>query len=635
MARVLVLGNAGLDISLAVPRLPERGETLLGDGVSHAPGGKGLNQAVTAARTGILTRFHAPVGRDAQAEEIRSALSVEASLEFDPAPLDHPSDFSLLMVMPDGENSIVSGGPCATSFSASAATDFAVTAEAGDVVVLQGNLTQEATLAALKAASDRGVTTLLNPAPLWWEVGTASALLDDCRREQGRGRGDYRCGRSRERSCRASATRRVDRYHYPRGGGLPGAAGHDDCALPGDAGRCEGHHRLRRYILRRSRRSIDDRSHDRQCDRSGPTGGGDHGNTGGRLCRLAEQAGTRGDFFREMKGIEMTIDVANPLLDIGAMSVALGPAGRRVTVVDRLSVTIDRGRILCVVGESGSGKSVFAMSLMRLISEDICVISADHARLEGEELTDLSERDMLRLRGGKMAMIFQEPMTSLNPVFTIGDQIAEAVRLHQGLSSQAGRQKALAALKQVHIPAAERRLDSYPHELSGGMRQRVMIAMALACEPSLLIADEPTTALDVTIQAQILALLAELRDRTGMGILFITHNLGVVAEIADDVAVMYAGRIVERAPAATLFADAQHPYTLALLAAMPHLDGHAERLEPIPGRMPPPWEATAGCRFAPRCPFADAICSSSRPYAPSVIAMMSPAGARRWRALHE
>jgi len=172
MARVLVLGNAGLDISLAVPRLPERGETLLGDSVSRAPGGKGLNQAVTAARTGILTRFHAPVGRDGQAEEIRLALSVEVSLEFDPAPLDHPSDFSLLMVMPDGENSIVSGGPCATSFSAAAATDFAVTAEAGDVVVLQGNLTQEATLAALKAASDRGATTLLNPAPLWWEVGS-------------------------------------------------------------------------------------------------------------------------------------------------------------------------------------------------------------------------------------------------------------------------------------------------------------------------------------------------------------------------------------------------------------------------------------------------------------------------------
>jgi oligopeptide/dipeptide ABC transporter ATP-binding protein len=318
-------------------------------------------------------------------------------------------------------------------------------------------------------------------------------------------------------------------------------------------------------------------------------------------------------FSPETKGIAMMIDVIDPLLDIEAMSVALGPVGRRVTVVDRLSLTIGRGRILCVVGESGSGKSVFAMSLMRLFSEEICVISADHARLEGEELTGLGERDMLRLRGGKMAMIFQEPMTSLNPVFTIGDQIAEAVRLHQGLSPRAAREKALAALKQVHIPAAERRLDSYPHELSGGMRQRVMIAMALACEPSLLIADEPTTALDVTIQAQILALLAELRDRTGMGILFITHNLGVVAEIADDVAVMYAGRIVERAPAATLFADAQHPYTLALLAAMPHLDGHVERLEPIPGRMPPPWDAAKGCRFAPRCPFADAVCAEQPP----------------------
>jgi peptide/nickel transport system ATP-binding protein len=204
-------------------------------------------------------------------------------------------------------------------------------------------------------------------------------------------------------------------------------------------------------------------------------------------------------------------------------------------------------------------------------------------------------------------------MTSLNPVFTVGDQIAEAVRLHQNLPAAAARQKVLAALRQVHIAAPEQRFDAYPHELSGGMRQRVMIAMALACEPSLLIADEPTTALDVTIQAQILALLRELRDRTGMGILFITHNLGVVAEIADDVAVMYAGRIVERAPAAALFNDAQHPYTLALLAAMPHLDKSAQRLEPIPGRMPPPAEAIEGCRFAPRCPFATAPCAAPQP----------------------
>ena len=298
MARVLVLGNAGLDISLAVPRLPERGETLLGDGVQSRAGRQGTQSSRDRRYERVFcTQFHAPVGRDAQAEEIRSALSVEASLEFDPAALDHPSDFSLLMVMPDGENSIVSGGPCATSFSA---------ADSDKPSPSRGSRRccrpSRKPYAGSNACSSQGCfgsrrhDTAQSGAAV---VGgrTASALLDDSRREQGRGRGDYRCGRSGECSCRASATRRVDRYHYPRGGGLPGAAGYDDCALPGDAGRCEGHHRLRRYILRRSRRSIDDRSHDRQCDRSGPTGGGDHGNTGGRLCRLAEQAGTRGHFF--------------------------------------------------------------------------------------------------------------------------------------------------------------------------------------------------------------------------------------------------------------------------------------------------------------------------------------------------
>jgi oligopeptide/dipeptide ABC transporter ATP-binding protein len=297
------------------------------------------------------------------------------------------------------------------------------------------------------------------------------------------------------------------------------------------------------------------------------------------------------------------------LLDIDRMSVELGPPGQRVRIVRDISISLARGKITCIVGESGSGKSVFAMSLMRLIAEEISSITADRALFEGEDLTSLNERDLQRLRGGRMAMIFQEPMTSLNPVFTIGDQIAEAVQLHQKVSSRQARDKALAALQSVHIPAAERRLDTYPHELSGGMRQRVMIAMALACEPSLLIADEPTTALDVTIQAQILALLLELRERSGMGILFITHNLGVVAEIADDVAVMYAGRVIEKAPAASLFANAQHPYTLALLAAMPHLNGSVDRLEPIHGRMPPPWEQEIGCRFAPRCPFAADECT--------------------------
>ncbi|TBF71317.1 ABC transporter ATP-binding protein (plasmid) [Rhizobium leguminosarum] len=295
------------------------------------------------------------------------------------------------------------------------------------------------------------------------------------------------------------------------------------------------------------------------------------------------------------------------------MSVELGPLGQRVRIVRDLSISLARGKITCIVGESGSGKSVFAMSLMRLMAEEISSITAERALFEGEDLTGLDERDMLRLRGGRMAMIFQEPMTSLNPVFTIGDQIAEAVQLHQKVSAREAREKALAALQSVHIPAAERRLDAYPHELSGGMRQRVMIAMALACEPSLLIADEPTTALDVTIQAQILALLLELRERSGMGILFITHNLGVVSEIADDVAVMYAGRIIEKAPAATLFADAQHPYTLALLAAMPHLNSSVDRLEPIHGRMPPPWEPESGCSFAPRCPFAADECAKLPP----------------------
>jgi oligopeptide/dipeptide ABC transporter ATP-binding protein len=298
-----------------------------------------------------------------------------------------------------------------------------------------------------------------------------------------------------------------------------------------------------------------------------------------------------------------------PVLELEGFSVALGPAGRRVRVVDDLSLTLHPGRITCLVGESGSGKSVTAMALMRLLAPGQFAIEAARLRFEGRDIAGLDERGMARLRGNRMAMIFQEPMTSLNPVFTIGDQVGEALRVHRGLTAAEARARALELLRQVQIPAPERRLDAYPHQLSGGMRQRVMIAMALACEPALLIADEPTTALDVTIQAQILALLAALRARHGTGILFITHNLGVVAEIADEVAVMYAGRIVERAPAASLFAAAQHPYTLALLAAMPALSGTQARLEPIPGRMPAPAEALPGCRFAPRCPFAAAACA--------------------------
>jgi len=269
--------------------------------------------------------------------------------------------------------------------------------------------------------------------------------------------------------------------------------------------------------------------------------------------------------------------------------------------------------VLCVVGESGSGKSVTALALMGLLEAGRSEVSATRLALGGTNLLALDEAGWRALRGGRMAMVFQEPMTSLNPVFTVGEQIAEALRVHSRLPRAAARQLALAALREVGIPAPETRLDAYPHELSGGMRQRAMIAMALVGEPALLIADEPTTALDVTVQAQILALLTELRDRRGMAILLITHNLGVVAETADEVAVMYAGRIVERAPAAALFRDAQHPYTLALLGAMPEGAARGRPLVPIPGRMPAPGAAPPGCRFAPRCPFAGPDCATTPP----------------------
>ncbi len=317
-----------------------------------------------------------------------------------------------------------------------------------------------------------------------------------------------------------------------------------------------------------------------------------------------------------------------PVLDIARMSVWLGPPGRRVQVVDEISLRIDPGAVLCVVGESGSGKSVSALALMRLLQPGRFAVQADTLAFDGIDLRTLDEPALTRLRGNRMAMVFQEPMTSLNPVFTIGDQIAEVLQLHRGLGRARARAGALAALRQVQMPAPERRLDAYPHELSGGLRQRVMIAMALACDPGLLIADEPTTALDVTIQAQILALLADLRARTGTAILFITHNLGLVAEIADHVAIMYAGRIVERAPVATLFADAQHPYTLALLAAMPSLAAASARLEPIPGRMPQPGAMPPGCRFAPRCPFAAPVCETP----PPLVSMGPRHDVACWRA---
>jgi peptide/nickel transport system ATP-binding protein len=302
-----------------------------------------------------------------------------------------------------------------------------------------------------------------------------------------------------------------------------------------------------------------------------------------------------------------------PLLDIRNLVTAFHTPSGRVPAVDGVSLAIDRGKTLGLVGESGCGKSVTAMSILRLVSAPGMVESGS-IMLDGPagpvDLVSLTEPQLRRIRGGRIGMIFQEPMTSLNPVVTVGDQVAEAVLLHRGCSYEAARARALEMLSLVRLADPERRIDEYPHQLSGGMRQRVMIAMALACEPDLVIADEPTTALDVTIQAQILDLLADLRRRLGTAILLITHDLGVVAETCDEVAVMYAGRIVERAPADQLFRRPLHPYTIGLLAARPDPDaassradgtGGRPRLTTIPGMVPPPQHFPSGCRFHPRC----------------------------------
>ena len=280
--------------------------------------------------------------------------------------------------------------------------------------------------------------------------------------------------------------------------------------------------------------------------------------------------------------------------------------------VDGIDFTVERGRTVGLVGESGCGKSVTSLSVMGLVARP-GVVAADAVRFDGRDLLGLSADERRKLRGGQMSMIFQEPMTSLNPVHTIGRQIVEAILAHTSLSPAAARARAVEMLELVRIPSAAERFDDFPHRLSGGMRQRVMIAMALSCEPSLLIADEPTTALDVTIQAQILDLLQDLQRRLGMAILIITHDLGVIAELADDVIVMYAGRIVESAPVDALFADPQHPYTIGLLGSIPRLDVERERLATIEGTVPSPDRQPKGCRFAPRCPFADARCHGEPP----------------------
>ncbi|CZT29022.1 ABC transporter ATP-binding protein [Pseudomonas cerasi] len=287
-------------------------------------------------------------------------------------------------------------------------------------------------------------------------------------------------------------------------------------------------------------------------------------------------------------------------------------AGAPANVVDGVSFSVKRGKTLAIVGESGCGKSVTSMGLMGLLPTTAKVDASDSLLID-EALLGMSEERLLDVRGNRMAMIFQEPMTSLNPVFTIGEQIAESVMRHQGLSDKAARQRALDMLEKVRVPDARQRLDAYPHELSGGMRQRAMIAMALANDPALIIADEPTTALDVTMQAQILSLIANLQTETGTAMILITHDLGVVAEVADDVMVMYAGRVVESGPVKTLFDDPQHPYTIGLMGSMPSIGPREGRLATINGRVPTPAEMPGGCRFAGRCPFVTQQCRDERP----------------------
>jgi len=301
------------------------------------------------------------------------------------------------------------------------------------------------------------------------------------------------------------------------------------------------------------------------------------------------------------------------LLEVSNLTTSFATARGEVTAVEDVSFSLEPGEVLGIVGESGSGKSVTALTIMGLLPQPPARVAAGYVRFEGEVLTAMSESRLRRIRGPGMAMVFQEPMTSLNPIFSIGDQITETLAAHERGSARSRRGRAVELLDRVGIPSAAARLGDYPHQLSGGQRQRVMIAIALACRPRLLIADEPTTALDVTIQAQILDLLLDLRDEFGMAIIVITHNMGVIAETADRVLVMYAGRIVEQAPVARLFDAPMHPYTRGLLACVPTLADDRDRLTAIAGTLPDPRRRPSGCRYAPRCPHVIAACEAALP----------------------
>ncbi len=302
------------------------------------------------------------------------------------------------------------------------------------------------------------------------------------------------------------------------------------------------------------------------------------------------------------------------LLEVKELQTSFFTPEGEVRAIDGVSFEIGEGKTLGLVGESGCGKSVTSLSIMRLIPSPPGRIVGGEIVYRGRNLLKLNNEEMRKIRGNEISMIFQEPMTSLNPVFTVGNQIGEAIRLHQGLGKQETRQKTIEMLRLVKIADPESRVDAYPHQLSGGMRQRVMIAMALSCNPSLLIADEPTTALDVTIQAQILELMKELQQRIRMALLLITHDLGVVAEQADEVAIMYAGKIVERARAEAIFARPLHPYTVGLLQSLPGTGvKKKKRLDAIPGVVPSPLQLPQGCRFRDRCPKASGICAEKEP----------------------
>ncbi len=318
--------------------------------------------------------------------------------------------------------------------------------------------------------------------------------------------------------------------------------------------------------------------------------------------------------------------MSEDILRVEDLAVAFSSLRGEHHVIENVSFELAPGEIMGVVGESGSGKSVTALAIMQLLGDQGRIVQGS-IRLRDQELTRLSEAAMRAIRGREIAMIFQEPMTSLNPVFTVGFQIAEVLIEHLGMSRRNALRRALALMDEVGIPADDR-LDDYPHQLSGGMRQRAMIAMALACEPKLLIADEPTTALDVTIQAQILNLIRRLRDDHGTAVLMITHDMGVIAEMSDHVTVMYAGEVIEKAPVEAIFTAPQHPYTHLLLRSVPRLTGPTARLETIAGSMPSPAALPAGCRFHPRCPLVIDRCRRESPK----LERLGAGEVRCWRA---